>query len=403
MDNTIFQKTLICFTASYPYGKRETYFENELEFLSQNFKKVIILPTYNPYGKIKRSVPANVQVENVVLKQGIHRGVDFIKNFRVSPLLIKEFFVFKVYLSSVRLKKWLLSLLSYGKGYNAFKKQNFDPKEVVLYSYWTGQNFFTKKELGPFKKIIRMHGGDFYLERNDGYIPLQNEIYKSANLLLPISKHIYKKLIGCYRISKDNVKLSYLGTNNQQNKCSLKSNNKLNLISCSNVYPLKRIHLIYEILKGMNQQISIEWTHIGSGELLDDLKEQIKNDKKENICVNFLGQKTQSELNEIYKDNYFDFFMNTSEYEGLPVSIMEAFSFGIPAIATDVGGTSEIVNHKNGLLIKKDFDVSLVAKKIESLYFGKKYQREKAFETWNKYFNASKNYQKLIKDASKLW
>ena len=40
---------------------------------------------------------------------------------------------------------------------------------------------------------------------------------------------------------------------------------------------------------------------------------------------------------------HIDLFINTSSSEGVPVSIMEALSVGIPIIATDVGGTKEIV------------------------------------------------------------
>ena len=49
-----------------------------------------------------------------------------------------------------------------------------------------------------------------------------------------------------------------------------------------------------------------------------------------------------------------DLFLNVSEYEGVPVSVMEAQSFGIPVIATAVGGTPEIVNEENGFLLPEN-------------------------------------------------
>lgn len=42
--------------------------------------------------------------------------------------------------------------------------------------------------------------------------------------------------------------------------------------------------------------------------------------------------------------------------EGIPVSIMEAISFGIPIIATNVGGNAEIVNDETGVLIPVNID-----------------------------------------------
>lgn len=47
-------------------------------------------------------------------------------------------------------------------------------------------------------------------------------------------------------------------------------------------------------------------------------------------------------------------FVLTSNYEGLPISIIEAMSIGLPVIATDVGGVSELVKHQQtGFLVEK--------------------------------------------------
>ncbi len=40
--------------------------------------------------------------------------------------------------------------------------------------------------------------------------------------------------------------------------------------------------------------------------------------------------------------------------EGIPLSIMEAIAYGIPIIATDVGGNAEIVKDTYGILLSSD-------------------------------------------------
>ena len=46
---------------------------------------------------------------------------------------------------------------------------------------------------------------------------------------------------------------------------------------------------------------------------------------------------------------------------------MEALSFGIPVIATDVGGTSELVSDKVGELISSTFTTESLGQNIEKL------------------------------------
>ncbi len=68
--------------------------------------------------------------------------------------------------------------------------------------------------------------------------------------------------------------------------------------------------------------------------------------------INFLGQKTREQITEIL--SVTDVFVNPSYSEGLPTSVLEAGAIGVPIVATDVGGTREIVeNGKTGLLIKE--------------------------------------------------
>lgn len=50
-----------------------------------------------------------------------------------------------------------------------------------------------------------------------------------------------------------------------------------------------------------------------------------------------------------------DLFILTSNYEGLPMTIIEAMSYGKPIVASNVGGISEIVeNGKNGFISEND-------------------------------------------------
>jgi glycosyltransferase involved in cell wall biosynthesis len=66
---------------------------------------------------------------------------------------------------------------------------------------------------------------------------------------------------------------------------------------------------------------------------------------------------------------YADVFMLPSHYEGLPVSIIEAFCFSTPVVASAVGGIPEVVSHgKNGYLLENipDLFVAHLSKLLEN-------------------------------------
>lgn len=67
--------------------------------------------------------------------------------------------------------------------------------------------------------------------------------------------------------------------------------------------------------------------------------------------VFFRGEFEGQELGD--KIRSYDLMVLFSNYENLPVVIIEGFCCGLPVISSDVGGIKEIVNEENGLLVAK--------------------------------------------------
>jgi glycosyltransferase involved in cell wall biosynthesis len=94
-------------------------------------------------------------------------------------------------------------------------------------------------------------------------------------------------------------------------------------------------------------------------------------------------------------------FVNLSDSEGLPVAIMEAMSAGVPVVATDVGGTAEIVSSaKSGVLLEPDPAVADISAAIEAFTDmpDAEYSAyaHAAWSTWNLEFNAEVNYSRFV-------
>ena len=82
-----------------------------------------------------------------------------------------------------------------------------------------------------------------------------------------------------------------------------------------------------------------------------------------NDKVSFLGER--SDINQLLESS--DIFLLSSDWEGLPIAIIEATRAYLPIISTDVGGVREIVeNGVNGYLIVRN-DAKSFARKLTQL------------------------------------
>lgn len=194
---------------------------------------------------------------------------------------------------------------------------------------------------------------------------------------------------------KSKINYSYLGSYDNGIGPDTNKSNFINLISVSSIKPVKRLELIIESLMFCKQ--NIHWTHIGDGPDYDFVINESTN-LPSNITLKFLGNLSNKEVLINYQKNYYDIFLNVSKSEGLPFSIVEAISFGIPVIATDVGGTNEIVNQTTGILIDKNFKPIQLAKIVDDFSLqNKKYSSEVIRNFWLENFHSEKNYNKFIK------
>ncbi len=90
----------------------------------------------------------------------------------------------------------------------------------------------------------------------------------------------------------------------------------------------------------------IKFVFIGDGELFSKCRKMVES---ENLLDRILLPGWQSNVIEWLFN--FNVFLLYSKWEGLPVSILEAMSVGLPIVASNIKGNNELVNDSNGLLI----------------------------------------------------
>ena len=101
-----------------------------------------------------------------------------------------------------------------------------------------------------------------------------------------------------------------------------------------------------------------------------------------------------------------DLLINLSSSEGIPVSMMEAISFGIPVFANDVGGISEIVQPETGELIPDKLSAKEIASRLDQFLCSGK-TRDEGYRTkvrafWGQNYSAEQNHDRLITHINTL-
>jgi glycosyltransferase involved in cell wall biosynthesis len=119
---------------------------------------------------------------------------------------------------------------------------------------------------------------------------------------------------------------------------------------------LKALTLIPQELK---KKLTVRF--VGAGYLKDILVDFCAKHDLQDI-VSWCGNKTRSETVALVKES--DLFILPTNYEGMPRSILEALSFGVPVLATGVGGVPELVDDTVGRVLTKGHEPQEIAKEL---------------------------------------
>ncbi len=106
--------------------------------------------------------------------------------------------------------------------------------------------------------------------------------------------------------------------------------------------PILFLEIAKEVLKTNK---NVKFILLGAGSLQEKCQDFVKKEKLEkNILL--LGEKPPMETRELFLA--FDVFILLSAFEGMPITILEAMFAGLPVIASNVGGVSELVDNEQG-------------------------------------------------------
>lgn len=136
----------------------------------------------------------------------------------------------------------------------------------------------------------------------------------------------------------------------------------------------------------------------GDGIMKDELMQNCKKEGLEDFFL-FKGNIPREEIKKFYKLS--DFYIISSDFEGTPISMLEAMYNKLPIIASDVRGVNSVIDEDRGILFNNKDTQSLVYA-IEKLLNNDEFAKlisENSFNYYNKEFcynTLIENYKQII-------
>lgn len=277
------------------------------------------------------------------------------------------------------------------------------PKYDVVHAHWIipqgiVQSFFKK----PY--IVTGHGGDV-TSLNKGVLrKLKIRCLKKARYITVVSQHLKSEVLKLYKTNDIEVVSMGCKTENFGKKYAVpdffKQGNRKVVLFVGRLAEKKGVTYLIEAMKQVDAKLII----VGDGPLRESLEEQAK---EQGDKIEFLGAKTHDELKTIYASA--DVFVAPSitakdgDQEGFGLVMLEAMASGLPIVASNSGGITDLIcNKKNGILVEEK-DVGSLANSINMLLMDEKLVEKIKTESINTvrekdYSVLAKKYAEILED-----
>ena len=400
------RRTLILLTKQFPFLQKEQYVAHELKYLAAEFEQVFIYPHdyFGSHESISFELPENVHVID------LNKKIQLASKFERLTSFIRAFFYEYIRTHN---KDWLVSDIKrimpiyaaqYALGNGLMRwlqENNIDLASTTFYSYWFSNSALClsilKRRNLIHSYVSRAHSLDLYHEDwgliNEVILipPFRHFKQRYVETIFTISVHGKNYLKKKFPLLK--VKTAYLGVDDFAfNPPGSMTSEKPVIVTCSGFDENKRLHLLGASLSRLN--MPVKWIHFGDGTMRKEAEESVTSS---NVEFLILGQTANSLIREFYSTHHVDFFVNVSLVEGLPVTIMEALSHGIPVMATAVNGTPEaVLEGITGRLISPNFTDEEIDQCLKQMFTDKEKWNQagaKCREHFEANFDASKNYK----------
>ncbi len=287
---------------------------------------------------------------------------------------------------------------------------NFQDVKAIISDSWKSLELPIKKlQNKKIPSICLIHGNEIIIKNKKH----RNRIINTLSLVNKIvsNSEYTKKLLQKITKNINNIEIIHPGVSNfaniQEEELKL-AHGEPTLLTLARLEKRKgHKNILYAVSKLKNQYPNIRYIIAGEGEEKNNLKNLVS---ALNISDNvfFIGSVNESQKKYIF--NKTDLMVmptidesNKLSIEGFGIAYIEAASFGIPSIASNIGGTKEAVIHNETGIVLDDQNKlensirELIVNKDKRMLFGQNAKRRATEE-----LNWSKQVQKYLNIVTKI-
>jgi len=251
------------------------------------------------------------------------------------------------------------------------------------------------------KKRITESFDDFQINKHSFLIEVQkllrNWSINSAEIVITPSDHL-KSFVSGIGYSKKILKINN-GVNITDINRANESKADINLIIISRLVVQKNINIVIEAMKLLDNK-NLKLNIIGEGGEFSKLESTIYDLNLQNQ-VQLLGKIDNNKISQFLLTA--DIFIQASDYEGLPHSVLEAINYEVPILSTETGGCKDLLNDgERGFIIPMPPDKKVIAENISFIIENKAEATKRANEA-KSFINKKHNFLEQANQYMKIF
>ncbi|MCH5319385.1 MAG: glycosyltransferase [Paramuribaculum sp.] len=353
------KSTVVVLTESYPFvrSSERAFFEPEIESLACTFDNVIIMPRNRRDDISTLSAPSNVTVSTAWVDHKDRRMRW--RRLRFAP---QAWMTGKVATETHRKRSLTfgMSAIAMSRFLDRWMTENaMNPDTTLFYTFWfdysTAALAFLKQKRKDLRIVTRVHSYDETSPVGRRWKTMTSTMLDGV---FPVSLHSLELFKECVESGSlpSLTEVNLLGCPDLLQTKGEKTDGTIKIFTACRLDGEKWLDRMLEFIDALAtaREERIIWIVAGGGNEEKRFKNSAEQNSNSNLTIDLRGQIDNKTVHEIYDRESIDWAFLLSPAEGLPIALCEALMHGVPAVANDVGGISEIITDDTGVLLAAD-------------------------------------------------